>query len=91
VKSLSDHPLPLLLQAGVRCTLNADDPLLFGAGLLEEYETARSALALTDPQLAETARVSVGSSGAPRALVEDAVTRIGNWLGSPDRVTTHQP
>lgn len=80
VGSLSDHPLPLLLQAGVRCTLNADDPLLFGPGLLEEYETARTAFALPDPQLAAIARTSVESSGAPRAIVEDAVTLIGDWL-----------
>ncbi|MEU1159699.1 transglycosylase domain-containing protein, partial [Streptomyces sp. NPDC005921] len=31
-------------------TLNADDPLLFGPGLLQEYETARTVLALTDAQ-----------------------------------------
>jgi hypothetical protein len=41
---------PLLLQAGIQYTLNADDPLLFGPGLLEEYETARAAFALTDPK-----------------------------------------
>ncbi|MFF4035070.1 adenosine deaminase [Streptomyces sviceus] len=83
VESLSVHPLPLLLRAGVRCTLNADDPLLFGAGLLDEYETARAGLALTDAQLAEMARVSIEASGAPRAMVEDAVTRVGDWLGTP--------
>ena len=84
VESLSVHPLPLLLRAGVRCTLNADDPLLFGPGLLEEYETARTAFALTDPQLAAIARTSLESSGAPRATVEDAVTLIGDWLDTPD-------
>ncbi|MEU1474437.1 adenosine deaminase [Streptomyces sp. NPDC005760] len=90
VESLSAHPLPRLLQAGVRCTLNADDPLLFGAGLLEEYETARTVLALTDPQLAGVARASVEASGAPRSVVEDAVTRIGQWLDAPDRALTPQ-
>ncbi|MBA4865633.1 adenosine deaminase [Streptomyces sp. PSKA54] len=87
VESLSVHPLPLLLQAGVRCTLNADDPLLFGPGLLEEYETARATFALTDPQIAAIARTSVESSGAPRALVEDAVRLIGDWLDIPDQAT----
>ncbi|MCM2423791.1 adenosine deaminase [Streptomyces sp. RKAG293] len=84
VESLSAHPLPVLLRAGVRCTLNADDPLLFGPGLLEEYETARTAFALTDPQIAAIAHTSVESSGAPRAMVEDAVARIGEWLDTPD-------
>lgn len=81
VESLSAHPLPHLLRAGVRCTLNADDPLLFGAGLLEEYATARTALSLTDAQLAAIARTSLESSGAPRATVNDSLKLIGEWLG----------
>ncbi|MBC7269380.1 MAG: adenosine deaminase, partial [Streptomyces sp.] len=88
VECLSDHPLPILLQAGVRCTLNADDPLLFGPGLLDEYETARTTFALTDSQLAAIALTSVESSGAPRATVEDAATRIDAWLHTPDQATT---
>jgi adenosine deaminase len=80
VRDLAGPPLPLLLEAGVRCTLNADDPLLFGAGLLDEYETARSALALTAAQLAAVARTSVRSSGAPEAAAEEAVARIDAWL-----------
>ena len=47
-----------LLEAGVRCSLNADDPLLFGPGLLEEYELCRRTLGLTDGQLATIARAS---------------------------------
>jgi len=30
-----------LLDAGVRCSVNADDPLLFGSDLLDEYELCR--------------------------------------------------
>jgi adenosine deaminase len=89
VESLSVHPLPLLLQAGIRCTLNADGPLLFGPGLLAEYETARTVYALTDHQLAAIARTSVESSGAPRAIVEDATTLIGDWLDTPNHATPH--
>lgn len=88
VASLAAHPLPRLLEAGVRCTLNADDPLLFGPGLLQEYETARTELGLTDPQLAAAARTSLEASGAPHTTVEDAVTRIGAWLDTPGQATT---
>ena len=56
VPEIGAHPLPALLEAGVRCSINGDDPLLFGPGLLEEYETARTALKLTDDQLANTPR-----------------------------------
>lgn len=80
VQSLRSHPLPLLLEAGVRCTLNADDPLLFGPGLLEEYEIARTAMRLTDRALASMARTSIEASGAPRAVTNDAVKRVDAWL-----------
>ncbi|WP_128381459.1 adenosine deaminase [Streptomyces cavernae] len=87
VTSLAVHPLPLLLQAGVRCTLNADDPLLFGPGLLEEYESARAAFALTDPQLAAIARTSIEFSGAPPAAAKAALTLIDDWLDAPAQAT----
>lgn len=84
VASLAVHPLPQLLQAGVPCTLNADDPLLFGPGLLQEYTTARTAFGFEDSQMAAIARTSVEASGAPPALPAQTLTRIGNWLNSPD-------
>jgi adenosine deaminase len=36
--SWSEHPLPALLRAGVRCTVSTDDPLVFGNTLTDEYE-----------------------------------------------------
>jgi aminodeoxyfutalosine deaminase len=42
VRSLADHPLPALLAAGVQCTINTDDPAMFGIDLGSEHETARS-------------------------------------------------
>lgn len=41
VASLEDHPLPRLLAAGVRCTLNTDDPAMFDTDLGREHEAAR--------------------------------------------------
>jgi adenosine deaminase len=78
--SLEDHPLPALLDAGVRCSINGDDPLLFGPNLLEEYELCRTSLQLSDAQLAATARASLEASGAPRALVAESLPRIDAWL-----------
>ncbi len=40
VRSLAEHPLPELLAAGVRCTVNTDDPAMFGSSLGTEYATA---------------------------------------------------
>ena len=80
-----DHPLRALLDAGVRCSLNADDPLLFGTTLLEEYEHGRSACSLSDRDLAAVARTSVTSSGAPDALKARALAGIDEWIGVASR------
>jgi adenosine deaminase len=82
VPSLEAHPLPELLAAGVRCSLNGDDPLLFGPGLLEEYQLCRDTLGLDDHSLASLARSSLECSGAPRDLVADAVKGVDAWLAA---------
>lgn len=40
VPSLAGHPLPLLRAAGALCTINTDDPAMFGTDLGREYEIA---------------------------------------------------
>jgi adenosine deaminase len=82
VPDTARHPLPALLAAGVGCSLGADDTLMFGAGLLDEYETARSELGLSDDQLAALARTSVQTSGAPASLIAPATAGIDAWLSS---------
>src|SRR5262249_8425560 len=37
VASYPAHPLPRLVAAGARVTVNSDDPTFFGAGVLDEY------------------------------------------------------
>ncbi|HEX7131366.1 MAG TPA: hypothetical protein VF228_02260, partial [Iamia sp.] len=81
--SLEEHPLPALLDAGVACSLNADDPLLFGPGLLEEYELARTGMGLDDDALAAVARASITHSGAPDACKTTALAQIDAWLADP--------
>ncbi len=80
--SIADHPLPQLLDAGIRCSLNGDDPLLFGPNLLEEYELVRTGMGLDDEALAEIARASITSAGAPLELKASALRAIDAWLGT---------
>ncbi|HVN52477.1 MAG TPA: adenosine deaminase [Acidimicrobiales bacterium] len=80
VERMADHPLPALLDAGVPCSINADDPLLFGPGLLEEYELCRSELALDDASLAAAAGASIDHSAAPADVKAAALAAIGDWL-----------
>ena len=81
VPTLAEHPLSALLAAGVAVSLNADDPLFFNSGVLAEYRLARDRFALDDRTLANIARTSIRSSGAPADLKSAALTRIDDWLG----------
>ncbi|MDQ1520402.1 MAG: adenosine deaminase [Actinomycetota bacterium] len=83
VPSLGEHPLPVLLGAGIACSLNADDPLLFGPNLLEEYELVRADLGFDDATVADIARSSIEASGAPQELKATARAAIGAWMASP--------
>jgi adenosine deaminase len=55
VKSLAEHPLRRLHEAGVKVTINSDDPAYFGGYLHENYVQTAEALNLTQPELAEIA------------------------------------
>lgn len=49
---LEDHPLRRFLDAGVGCSLNTDDPTLFGTELAGEYAAAREYAGLTEGEIA---------------------------------------
>jgi adenosine deaminase len=80
VPSIEEHPLPRLLDAGIKCSLNGDDPLFFLASLVQEYELCRDRMGLSDEQLAGIARSSIDASGAPDSLKATARRRIATWL-----------
>ena len=82
VSSLAEHPLPRLLDAGVRCSINADDPLMFGPGILDEYQLCRERFGLDDATLAAIATSSLECSAAPPELRAAARSTIADWLAS---------
>ncbi|MGH8826558.1 MAG: adenosine deaminase family protein, partial [Jiangellaceae bacterium] len=79
----ADVPLRMLVDAGARVALGADDPLLFGSRLLDQYETARSVHGLDDAELAGLARGSVLGSAAPAAVRRRLLAGIDAWLEAP--------
>ena len=77
-----DVPLRRLVEAGAQVALGADDPLLFGSRLSEQYETARRVHGLSDGELAELARGSVRGSRAPEPDRKQMLADIERWLDS---------
>jgi adenosine deaminase len=80
VKTLPEHPLRRLYEAGVRVTINSDDPAYFGGYLHENYMRTAEALDLTAPQLAEIAANSFRGAFLSDAEKADYLARIDAYL-----------
>jgi len=76
-------PLGELLDAGARLALGADDPLLFGSRLVDQYRLAREAHGLDDAALADLARSSLRGSRAPADVRDRALVDVDAWLAAP--------
>ena len=75
--SLDRHNLHTLIDAGVRVTINSDDPAYFGGYVAENYIQTAEALALDRPTLKQIARTSLEGSFAPQADID-------RWLATLD-------
>jgi adenosine deaminase len=84
VCDLASHPLPALVAAGVRVTLNADDSLWFGAGVSDQYELARSVFGFSDRRLAQIARIGGRANGMSAGTRERLERGTAEWLNSED-------
>ncbi|MBX9244934.1 adenosine deaminase [Actinotalea ferrariae] len=81
-----DHHVPLrtLTDAGATLALGADDPLLFGSRLVDQYDVARRVHGFSDAEIAELARGSVRASRAGEATRRRLLAGIDAWLDAPD-------
>ncbi|RPE44026.1 adenosine deaminase [Streptomyces sp. Ag109_O5-1] len=62
VDVLAEHPLPAMIEAGLLCTVNSDDPAYFGGYVADNYHAVRDALGLSREQMRELARNSFVAS-----------------------------
>jgi adenosine deaminase len=75
-------PLRPLERAGVPVVLAADDPLLFGAGLIDQYAAARDTHGFGASDLARLARASVDYSTMPAEMRTRMHADIDTWLAA---------
>jgi adenosine deaminase len=75
-------PLRQLLNAGAMVALSADDPLLFGARLTDQYRIAREVHGMDDVDLANLARGSINASLASPAKKQTWLGEIDQWFAN---------
>jgi adenosine deaminase len=81
--SADDVPLRSLVDAGATVALGADDPLLFRARLVDQYEQARFVHGLSDPAIADLARGSIRASRASSSTKTRLLAGVDGWLTAP--------
>ena len=85
IGSYKAHPVRALWDAGVRVSVNTDDPGFFGCTPTGEYAIAGQLLDLDRGGYARLARNSVAGSFAPDALKAQVHAEIDDWEWRPAR------
>ncbi|PWF45472.1 adenosine deaminase [Massilia glaciei] len=90
---MAAHNLPALLAAGLRVTINSDDPAYFGGYLNDNFEAAFAALPLTLAHAEALARNSFGAAflgaAAKRAHLEEVDAFFSKASHTPTADRTH--
>ncbi|MCX5382557.1 adenosine deaminase [Streptomyces sp. NBC_00083] len=82
VEALEDHPLRAMMDAGLVCTVNSDDPAYFGGYADDTLLAVRGALGLERERVRELARNSFVAS-----FLEDDEPRRARYLSEVDAYT----
>ncbi|WP_371529244.1 adenosine deaminase [Streptomyces sp. NBC_01283] len=70
---LEEHPLASMMDAGLLCTVNSDDPAYFGGYVDDTFHAVREALALDQERLRELARNSFEASFLDGSAQDEAL------------------
>ncbi len=77
--SMEAHPVDRLRRAGVRVSINTDDPSLLGTNLPREYEIARTSFGWNEDVLRDVARTSIEASFARPDIKEKLRGELSAW------------
>ena len=77
--SILDHPIEKLRAAGVRVSVNTDDPALLGASLIGEYALCRRTFGWTDAMTKSVAQTSIDASFANVDVKAQLLAALKDW------------
>jgi adenosine deaminase len=82
VTDLADHPIDRMLGAGLKATLNSDDPAYFGGYVADNYRAVATARGLTREDLVTLARNSVEGAFLPSEQIAAHVAKLEAFVAS---------
>lgn len=82
VAELAEHPIIAMVEAGVRVTVNSDDPPMFATSLNQEYSIAGRLLGLDDVGVGNLAKTAVRASFAERPDQDRLLAEIDAYLAA---------
>jgi adenosine deaminase len=74
--SIASHPLPHLIKAGLKTTLNSDDPAFFGVDAAEEYARNAAAHHLSRADLLALTRNAIDAAFCDSETKAKLMTRV---------------
>ncbi|HKP23146.1 MAG TPA: adenosine deaminase [Dongiaceae bacterium] len=83
VKDMKDHPLRRMLDAGLKVTINSDDPAYFGGYVNENFSSVGDALGLSAQELTAIARNGFAASFMPTQAKQAALAAFDQAIRQP--------
>jgi adenosine deaminase len=80
VDDMANHPIDRMLRAGLRATINSDDPAYFGGYIADNYRAAAAGRGLDRDDLALLARNSFLGSFLPDDAVAAHLARLDAYV-----------
>lgn len=80
---LAEHPLPKMLDAGLKVTLNSDDPAFFGGYINENYQAVQDSLGIDDETLGRIARNSFDASFIDQWRRAELLAELDAYMSQP--------
>jgi adenosine deaminase len=74
VKDMKDHPLRRMMDAGLKVTINSDDPAYFGGYMNENFASVGAALGLSGDEVTAIARNGFAASFMPAQAKQAALS-----------------
>jgi adenosine deaminase len=85
VDDMKHHPLPQMLEAGIKVTVNSDDPAYFGGYLNENYEAISDILGNDTELLAQLARNSFSASFLEASKRDELIAEVDAYMRQHSR------